>query len=910
MRLFVEMRKAMPAGGDWQPIPHTIHPGGQRRRRGADWEYRYPDVSGGWRAEPPETARERRERLGITERQQVAMETVAQWPESGPPKKRQAEDDSATFWASLKPGDRFTLKQTERRFGEVHVFKVKEVGQGGELVATVVGGRTPIRMRLAEGKVSRHSGWNWGYPIDTPIPYQAPPPVTKLALPPAPADPHPLHGEARDLYHLAQGALGGVSGTKPTEILNQIAEAVHAAAKLSPLDTSHADRTQIHVSELGRGSHGVRARLWTAHGNLKDYMRQRQQASSLESRKEQIQQRASEEETIAKPPGTKTEDLPRPEPSPEVQASPEAKALYDHIAGRRVVNSFTIDDYPIGFQDRGKMKVSVDFKPAEGWRVVTQTTDKHGRWNKPKASTYSRRRVLVLEPRAGERGVLLSTSHDGNVWLGPARGGVEMKATGESIAKEIMHLAKQRWVAEDAGAVAKGWDTWLDSLFKTCMPPLVAAPPPAEPRLLLKGIEFPVGTIRQWGQRRYQKQAPARWRELGEARRGATAADVLETSSKAIHRLQQEIAALPGAVRAKMKRAWVDGSEFGLPHTTAGVYGHGTGEIDRFGKERYQWDAPRAKLHEAIMSKFFDSVKTPPADKQPVAVVMMGGGGSGKGTVKDQVIANVQDFVNIDADEVKVYLPEFKRATNLGTVSGKIITAMNGAAIVHFESSDVAHRLMKRSIAARKNVILDGTGKDGEAYAERVRSLREAGYHVTLLYVHLEMGEAINRAHTRADATGRYVQDPVLEHAHTSIPLNFEYVARHAHDFAMYYSERPPKKMWSGGNGKPDTIHDTKLVQDFRDLRIDLHRRTGKPILQAPTNKAAPGSNPAVSLAELHRRIVATPVRRLVTEQFLLDAPLHTNGLGGMVEVDPDYYNETMQYIGGRKVDVVHGVRR
>lgn len=40
-----------PAGG-WQPIPGGKH-GGQRRRKGNRWEYRYPDGKGGWGSSPP-----------------------------------------------------------------------------------------------------------------------------------------------------------------------------------------------------------------------------------------------------------------------------------------------------------------------------------------------------------------------------------------------------------------------------------------------------------------------------------------------------------------------------------------------------------------------------------------------------------------------------------------------------------------------------------------------------------------------------------------------------------------------------------------------------------------------------------------------------------------------------------------
>lgn len=41
--------------GGWQPIPNGKH-GGQRRRKGNGWEYRYPDGKGGWQSKPPKKA--------------------------------------------------------------------------------------------------------------------------------------------------------------------------------------------------------------------------------------------------------------------------------------------------------------------------------------------------------------------------------------------------------------------------------------------------------------------------------------------------------------------------------------------------------------------------------------------------------------------------------------------------------------------------------------------------------------------------------------------------------------------------------------------------------------------------------------------------------------------------------------
>jgi hypothetical protein len=55
-----------------------------------------------------------------------------------------------------------------------------------------------------------------------------------------------------------------------------------------------------------------------------------------------------------------------------------------------------IDDYPIGRQLRGKCKLSVEYKKGKGFRTVKQTTDKNGRWCKPKTSTYCNHPISVV----------------------------------------------------------------------------------------------------------------------------------------------------------------------------------------------------------------------------------------------------------------------------------------------------------------------------------------------------------------------------------------------------------------------------------------------------------------------------------------------------------------------------------
>lgn len=66
------------------------------------------------------------------------------------------------------------------------------------------------------------------------------------------------------------------------------------------------------------------------------------------------------------------------------------KLLKGHVSPE---TAYMVDDYPYGFRLRCKIRYWLEFKPKQGFRFVSQTTNpkRPGEvWNKPMASTYSR----------------------------------------------------------------------------------------------------------------------------------------------------------------------------------------------------------------------------------------------------------------------------------------------------------------------------------------------------------------------------------------------------------------------------------------------------------------------------------------------------------------------------------------
>lgn len=296
------------------------------------------------------------------------------------------------------------------------------------------------------------------------------------------------------------------------------------------------------------------------------------------------------------------------------------------------------------------------------------------------------------------------------------------------------------------------------------------------------------------------------------------------------------------------KRDWIASvTEIGLPADTQKAY-----------QKDGEYTPERQALHEKVYSKFLDHVSRVPDSQKPVAVVMMGGSASGKGTVVRHVMGDHNDFVNVNPDDCKEEIPEYKQAINLGeSGEGTPRSAKDAALMAHEESSDMADEIRKRAVAGRKNLILDGTGKNAEKYAAKIHELKEAGYHVRLLMPHVDMQEAQKRAKERAQRSGRYVPDDFVEMAHHLIPGNFETVAA-ATDEAVLFDNRkpPPRPVWTIDNQNgTQKIHDPNFVSDFKRTGKERHAAARDRGWLKKASPPADTKSPSVTLEEMLERM-------------------------------------------------------
>lgn len=261
-------------------------------------------------------------------------------------------------------------------------------------------------------------------------------------------------------------------------------------------------------------------------------------------------------------------------------------------------------------------------------------------------------------------------------------------------------------------------------------------------------------------------------------------------------------------------------------------------------------DPVRQKLHDEIISKHFDHVEPVAHGYTPVAIVTMGGPASGKSTALEKLgFAGRDNFVQVDPDAIKTGekhldtpgLPEYHQAVNMGYLAdGTPVSAKSGAAVVHQESSFIADKLREKAIAAKKHLIIDGTGKNAANHIALVQHLKSQGYHVHLVMPHQTVENADKLNHARAIGEGRYVPDDIVHSAYAQIPHNFEAVAKHADTADLFDATKgfPPKHMWSKRGPKQESVKDPQAWRAFRSAhgpeKIQKSQREGAALTLRP----------------------------------------------------------------------------
>jgi hypothetical protein len=208
-----------------------------------------------------------------------------------------------------------------------------------------------------------------------------------------------------------------------------------------------------------------------------------------------------------------------------------------------------------------------------------------------------------------------------------------------------------------------------------------------------------------------------------------------------------------------------------------------------------------------------------PAQGQKVAIVMGGGGASGKGTVLKELRKQgliTGEYVELDPDSFKTGdktegwegIPEYWPIVDRGD--------SRAANVTHEESSLLFKAAMRRGMEGGYNMILDRTlGTPTKAIAE-LQMLRDAGYEIRLIGVTVDPATAIKRAVERAKGLEkRYVPlNPLLE-AHKGFSQGFEAYVKYADSVVLYDTNGPKPTPIARGRGSNLDVLDEKAYTNF-----------------------------------------------------------------------------------------------
>lgn len=239
-------------------------------------------------------------------------------------------------------------------------------------------------------------------------------------------------------------------------------------------------------------------------------------------------------------------------------------------------------------------------------------------------------------------------------------------------------------------------------------------------------------------------------------------------------------------------------------------------------------------------------VERPRKGRRPVAVLTMGGPASGKSSMVGRMVKK-KDLVRSDPDDVKEQIPEYALAVSK--------CARNAAFMAHAESADIADQIALRAVKEKKNLVIDGTGKNLEHYLSTIKKLKKAGYHVTVVGASIPVEEALKRAEERGARTGRFVPESVVRDIYTKVPCNLRPVAEVADDFVLFDTASPdPRPVMTKERGGKVKISDPGYVSALEATCAMPSRLSG---VSASRTSASSDRAPALSLDELVSRALS-----------------------------------------------------
>lgn len=143
----------------------------------------------------------------------------------------------------------------------------------------------------------------------------------------------------------------------------------------------------------------------------------------------------------------------------------------------------------------------------------------------------------------------------------------------------------------------------------------------------------------------------------------------------------------------------------------------------------------------------------PVEGRKPILYMLGGGAASGKGSLLKELKKSgdipSKGIVEVDADEIKKDLPEYKALYKAGDY--------RAADVAHEESSILGRAIENLARKRNMDIIVDRTMGNPEKVMADLQKYKDAGYEVRLYGITVEPEDAVNRMFSRAKDSGRYV---------------------------------------------------------------------------------------------------------------------------------------------------------
>lgn len=151
-------------------------------------------------------------------------------------------------------------------------------------------------------------------------------------------------------------------------------------------------------------------------------------------------------------------------------------------------------------------------------------------------------------------------------------------------------------------------------------------------------------------------------------------------------------------------------------------------------------------------------------DGRKRSLFLAGGNASGKSTAlysaenKDALKPDAATL-EVNFDLIKEQIPEFQEMAAAHDIYGTDGT--------HFESADIAKRLLEEGKRRGLNIVVDASGNSSHGgFIQTIRDMHDKGYETEVLMVDAPLEEAVRDMMSRAFRTGRYVPTPIMAQIH------------------------------------------------------------------------------------------------------------------------------------------------